>query len=1135
MLKHQVIVDKLSELQKIQILTDVRVLANPEYRELGVPEFKISHLNGYRHDAYPSPASMANSWNLKLVSACAEEIAANMSSDDINIVTMPSPIPKLNLTDEAISEDPLLSSKIVSAYLDPIKSKGMGVVLDGAYLDERSVSKLDKAPNVKFVNEFVLRPLKEAVENDKCNGIIAGSDIDVENYEGINMHILKTLTDGDPSHKLRALCKDVPAEETVSRIVNGYICLDGSETVLKVAVDRYKRLKEGISKGRVSTCELDAEIENGTAFPPEQIDKAVDGVIDFVFDIVSQYRGKIPSNPLNYGLQKTLAEQSVVLLKNKRNVLPIKPAANAHAKKVNAVSFIGDIVLNYNGEANPDPNRLNEILSYAASQGLNVASFCRGYSMCERRSDSLLGEIPAALAGASTVVVFMGRNQQSERMISKTENLHLPANQLSALDKIRTLGKKIVAVVSADSTFDVSFAERVDALIVAPLNTKFGIEAVIDVISGKTSPAGKLAYSLYEDTDRILVKQSHYLDMPQTKVGTFIGYRYYDSAEYYVAYPFGSGMSYSKFVYSGLMVQGNNVVFTVKNNGKVAAAETPQVYIGRDKISATHPKKELAGFEKIFLQAGASATVTIPIAHFETFDSGSGNWVFERGKYKIYVGSSLTDIRLETTVEFGRDNVAPSNDELFNYLQSETNIISEKYTLEADYKLMRKNVRNIAFGIGSLVLSVALFAFSLLSGTVGIFLIAVAAILAIAGAIFFVLEGTDRKKLHDQEREAINEANRNHFKNAETITNYSADGVFADEFDKRGREANRAANPARTRAANYLEFVNESLTYDVAVTQFIAFALSKGYQFEVQTVREIFSAMSSSRLIITRGMSNDSLTVIMKLLSEYFESNMYIDVVDESYVNDSNALFKNEAGGRRRTALMNALMVAQNERAKVHIAALTNVKFAELSNYFVPFARYIRNPHSGSVLQAVDQNNRPIRVSVTENVWFVLNLESEETMANIPAYVSELASFIKIDYAPAVSVALETAMIPFTYYQFDYLLEGVKNKYGLTEDVWKKIDSIEAFVNNSVAYSIGNRICIAVERYFAVYRSCGGEDNEAIDRVLAARVIPSAIVALDTVEDSEQKNLSEKLDSVFGEENVDASRFVIRSSGTSVL
>ena len=1131
MLKHQVIVDRLSELQKIKILTDVRVLADPEYIELGIPEFKFSHLKSYTRSSYPTPTAMANSWNLKLVSAYAEEAAVNMSADNINIVTVPGPIPKLNLTNAAISEDSLLSTRIVSAYAAAIKSKGMGVILDGAYLDERSISKLDRSPDPKLVNEFILRPLRESVANDKCNGIIAGSYLDVENYEHINMQIFKDISAEGASKSLSVLCKDVPHEETVSRIVNGYICLDGSETVLKAAVDRYRRLKKGISQGKVSTNELDAEIENGTAFPPEQIDNAVDRVISFVFDIVSQYRGRAASNPLNYGLQKIISEQSVVLLKNTKKLLPIKNLA----KKSGAVSLVGDIIINYNGEANPVPNRLGEVISYANSQGLNVQSFCRGYSMGESRSDVLLGELPAALKDTSTVVFFMGRNYPDEKRIPKTENLYLPANQLAALDKIHSMGKKIIAVVSSDHSFDVSFAERVDALLVAPLNTKFGVEAVIDIIAGKTSPSGKLAYSLYEDTERVLLKQKYYLDMPQTKVGTFIGYRYYDSAEYNVAYPFGHGLSYSKFVYSGLSVQGSNVTFTVKNSGKFAAAEIPQIYVGTGNITSAHPKKELAGFEKIFLQPGASTTVTIPLAHLETFDPESGRWVLEHRKYKIYVGSSLTDIRLTGYMVFGRDVVPAPKDELFNYLQSETNIISDNYTLEANYKLMRKNIRNIVFGIGSLILSISMFAFSLISGTVGIFLIIVASILAIAGAIFFVLEGSDRKKLHDQQREAINEANRNHFSNAETITNYSAEGVFANEFDKRGKDTNNVATPTRTKAANYLEFVNESLTYEVAAQQFVGFALSKGYKFEVQTVRDIFSAMSASRLIITRGMSNDVLTVIVKLLAEYFETNMYIDVVDETYVNDGNALFKNEAGGRRRTALMNALVDAQAQRSKVHIATLTDVKLADLSNYFVPFARYIRNPHSAATVQAVDQNNRPIRVNLTENVWFMLNLGVNETMANIPAYISELASFIKIDYTPAVSVALAEPIIPFTYYQFDYLLEGVKNKFGLTEDVWKKIDSIETFVNNSVAYSIGNRICIAVERYFAVYRACGGEDKEALDRVLAARVVPSVIVALDTVEDNEQKNLSEKLDLVFGEENVDASRFVIRSSGTSVL
>lgn len=1133
MLKHQNIVDRLSETQKIQILTDVRVLSMPEYTSLGIPEFKFSYLKRYKNDVYPSPTSMANSWNVRAVSACADEMAAAMSAENINIVTLPSAVPKLNLTDAAISEDPLLSSRMVSAYLTAIKSKGMGVVLDGAYLDEYDVSKLDKIPSSKLISEFVIRPLHDAVAMNSADGVIVGSDIDVENYEDVNSYLLKAITSGGSSafQNTKILCKNIPQEETVSKIVHGYVCLDGSEVVLKAAVDRYRRLKQGITQGKVSVSELDAEIENGTAFPPEEIDKAVDGVIEFIFDITKNYNSKVVANPLNYGISKTIAEESIVLLKNSNKLLPM----NISSKKVNNVAFVGDILMNYLGDGNVDTNEINEFFAYAKNLGIAFQGFFRGYSITDNRNEKILLELDQGLAGVSTVVLFLGLNPQRERNIDKTENLYLPANQIAVVEKLRDLGKQVIAVVSSDRAIDVTFAESVDALMLAPLNTRLGFEAVMDLTVGKFSPSGKLAYSLYSETDNAIMKQKYYLELPQTKVGTFVGYRYYDSANYDVAYPFGFGLSFSKFTYSGLSVQGNSVVFTVKNSGKIAAAEIAQVYIGMSDVSVGRPKKELVGFEKIFLQPGTSATVTIPIAHLEAFDSASNRWIVEQGEYTVYVGASLNDIRLRTKVYFGGEAIQAQQNDLYNYLQSETNIFSDKYTLEANYKLMKKNVRNIAFGIGSLVLAISMFIFSLASGTVSIFFNIVAAILAIASAIFFILEATDRKKINENERKAIDAANQAHFNDATVIPSYSTAGVFVDEFDRISKEGAVATSNFHKRPEIYLEYVNEGLTFEAASQQFIAFAASRGYKLDFETVRTLFSAMSASRLVITKGMTTDSFTVIVKLLSEYFGTDLSVDIVDSSYVNDNCALFRNFGGRKQRTSLMNTIFVANEASTKVFISALTDVKLAELSNYFVTFARYIRNPRNETTVQVVNENEAMISLTLPKNLWFFLNLNMNESLSGVPAYVSELASFVKVEYSSAAQMPLTQEIVPFSYYQFDYLLEKIKNKYGISEETWKKIDSVEAFVNASAPYAIGNRTSIALERFFAVYRACGGEEKDALDRAMSARVIPSAIVALDPIEDSEKRNLSEKLDAIFGEENVDVSRSVIRASGTAVL
>ena len=1127
MLKHNLIIDRLSEAQKIKLLTDVRALASDEYTRLGIPFFKLSSVEGYANDVYPSPVAMANSWNKRIINEVASDIASRMSNDNINAAVVSSPVAKLNITDPALSEDPYLSSIVAGEYLSAVGQNGLGAILDGAYLDESDVMMLDRYPDEQFINEFVIRPLKDTSNNKKCNAIIAGADITVKNYESVNSYITDKISgeDGKAFAGSYVLCKNIAPEETVLRILKGQICLDGSEAALKASIDRYRRLNSGIKEGKVSVCELDAEIDCGNAFPPEKIDEAVDRVLEFAFECAKDNRGKITSHSASATLAKNAAYESTVLLKNKGKILPLKAGT--------AVACVGDIIANYNGEF--DSGASNDLTYYIRGLGCSPMGYYRGYDIQSDRSEELLDELYGGLANVNVVVLFMGTTPQIEAKMLKTHNLCLPANQIAALVKIRNMGKKIIAVVSSDLSIDVGFDSMVDALILAPLNIKQGAEAAFDVIAGRSSPAGKLARTLYRDTQRIEKKQAYYVDLPNARVGTFLGYRYYDSANYDVAYPFGFGLHYSRLIYAGISIQGGEVFFAVKNKGKTVVSETVQIYLGMRRSKRFRPRKQLVGFEKIVLQPGASTTVRIPIASAEIFDVVTKSWMCEQGEYTVFVGPSVRDIRLTTKLSLGNAALEPIGERVADYLQSETNIITERYTLEADYKLMKRNLRNIIFGAGSLFLAVTMFLFSLITGNFGIFFNAIAVILAIAGIVFFVLEGTDRRKIHEEERARIDAANKANFQAAQSIPNFSTAEVFAEEFDRVGRYVQRNNEAVYTNADNYLDYVTDALTFEHATEQFISFAASRGYKFEVHTVKDIFSAMSASRLVITRGMSNDSFAAFIRVLSEYFGTPAGIDVVDRYYVNDNAALYKAYGNAKQKTALANALEMSSGAKINVHIAALTEVAFADMSNYFVPFARYIRNPRSNVTIDAINEYDQRITLTPGENLWFFVNLRSGETLRNMPAYISELASVLRIEYSGTVPMMLSTPITPFSYYQFDYMLEKIKATYGIPEELWKRVDALESFVNTNASFAIGNRTSIAVERFFAVYSACGSEANEALDRALSARVIPSAIVTLDSLESIEEKSLSEKLEMIFGEDNIEACRTMIRTAGSSVI
>ena len=1125
MLKHKFIVDKLSEAQKIKLLSDVRVLSTAEYTKFGIPMLSIESIYGYKTDVYPSPISLANSWNERIVGEVASDIAVSMSAEQINVAGILSPIPKLNMTDRAISEDPLLSAKISSAYMGSIGKTGIAVTLDDIFFDEQDVSCLDHTPNSRFLNEFVYRAVSNTVENKKCHAVTVGADIDIKGYENINSEITERVaTIGGEKF---VLCKNIAPEDTVIRIVKGQICLDGCEPVLKAAIDRYARLKEGIKRGRVTVCELEAEIENGSAFPPEKIDEAVDKVIDFAFEMTNANKGKLASYTPTSTVVKNASYESTVLLKNYKTVLPLKPGT--------LVTLAGDILVNYNGEDADYSDKANEAAYYLRGLGCASQGFVRAYSMAEDRSDKLFMQMEGSALNTDTVILFMGTNPQKEKAIARTENLYLPANQLAALEKLYKMGKKIIAVVSSDYAIDVTFADKVDALLVAPLNTKYGVEAVFDIITGRMGPVGRLATTWYKNTDRANKKHRFYCSMPNSKVGTYLGYRYYDKSDYDVGYPFGYGLAFSTFVYSKLSVQGTNVVFTVKNKAKVAGTEVVQVYLGINNSAIQRPKKELVGFEKIYLQPGASTTVSIPMSNIESFDPESKRWIMERGEYTVYVGSSVKDIKLTAKVSLGQDIVNSPAEDPSDYLQSESNIISNRYTLEADYKLMKRNIRNIVFGIGALVLAVAMFVFSIFSGKVSIFLNVVASILALAGVVFFILEGTDRKKAHNEERNRVNDANKAHFENATDIADFSTNAVFSEEFDRVEQKISFTKDTAPSKAESYLAFVNESLTYDAAISQFIAFAAAKGFKFNESNARELFAAMSASRLIITKGMSNDVFAELVRVVSEYFGTPMFVDAVDYSYENDNSALFKGVGAAKQRTNLTNAIYAAIESSDKVHIAALTDVNFADLSKYFVPFARYIRNPRNANIISTVDQTGEKTQITMPQNMWFMLNLRMGETMSNIPEYITELASVIKVDYIRTAPTMLYTQIVPFSYYQFDFLLDKVKTRFIISEDTWKKFDRFEAFVNGVSPYALENRVCIAVERFFAVFCAAGGDTNEAIDRAISARILSSVIITLNNAEDKENRNLTEKLEMIFGEENIDVCRAFIRAAGSNLI
>ena len=230
----------------------------------------------------------------------------------------------------------------------------------------------------------------------------------------------------------------------------------------------------------------------------------------------------------------------------------------------------------------------------------------------------------------------------------------IPENQKQLLEAVAQANENLVVVLSAGSVVETGWVSRCKAVLHAYLGGQAGAGAIMDVLTGRVNPSGKLAETLpltYEDTPA-----ARYFPGKQQNVeyreGLYIGYRYYETAHVPVRYPFGYGLSYTTFAYSDLKADADKVTFTITNTGSRAGAEIAQLYVAKADAAVFRPEKELKGFAKVFLQAGECKTVTIPLDYkaFRYWNVKTDRWETEDGSYQLLVGASVQDIRLRAEV-----------------------------------------------------------------------------------------------------------------------------------------------------------------------------------------------------------------------------------------------------------------------------------------------------------------------------------------------------------------------------------------------------------------------------------------------------------------------------------------------------
>ena len=345
------------------------------------------------------------------------------------------------------------------------------------------------------------------------------------------------------------------------------------------------------------------------------------------------------------------AEECAVLLKNEDGILPLRPGAR--------IAVIGDFAKTPRyqgaGSSHIEPTKLECGLDALRAEGVNVIGFAPGFRRSGGESRRLREQACKLAGRADTVLMWLGLDEGSEAEGVDRQHMRIPENQIRLLREVSEVNPNVVVILSCGSPVETDWDKHAKALLHGYLGGQAGAKAIARLISGKSCPSGKLAETMplrLSDTP-CFIRYPGAERTSEYREGIFVGYRYYDTASKAVKYPFGFGLSYTSFEYTGLELAPDGVSFTIKNTGSVPGAEIAQVYVAAPKSGVFCPEKELRGFARVALAPGETKRVFVrlPERAYQYWNVSENRWATAGGRYEILVGASSRDIRLRGSVE----------------------------------------------------------------------------------------------------------------------------------------------------------------------------------------------------------------------------------------------------------------------------------------------------------------------------------------------------------------------------------------------------------------------------------------------------------------------------------------------------
>lgn len=596
---------------------------------------------------FPAGCALAASFDRAVLQSVGDAIGKECIAEGIGMILGPGVnikrFPLCGRNFEYYSEDPHVSSELAAAYIDGVQSNNVGACIKHFYANNQETRRFSVSAEMdeRTAREIYLAAFENAVKKAEPWAVMCAYNRINGVYAAENRQSLTDILRDEWDFKGFVVSDWGAVNDRVPDLEAG---LDLEMPPLSERND--ERVINAVKTGRLEEAVLDRTVERllGAVYRcGENTDK------ETAFDHAGDHE-----------IAKEAALESIVLLKNE-NVLPLK--------KGEKIAVIGEFARSprYQGGGSSHVNAFRvdtflECVKFDAQTGRYI-TFAQGFSIQDDRTDpSLVEEAVETARHADKVLVFAGLPERCESEGYDREHLEIPANQNRLIMKLAEVNQNIIVVLHNGAPVEMPWIDSVKGVLETYLCGEAVGSAVRDILYGIANPSGRLPETFpvrLQDTPAYLGFLGEG-DKLYYREGVFVGYRYYDSKEMKVLFPFGHGMSYTHFAYSNLrLVKAEDkeellVWVDVTNTGNRAGKEVVQLYVRPPKSHMViRPVHELKGFTKIFLIPGETKTVKFELDSraFAYFNSELHEWFVESGEYEIEIAKSSQDIILQQKVQ----------------------------------------------------------------------------------------------------------------------------------------------------------------------------------------------------------------------------------------------------------------------------------------------------------------------------------------------------------------------------------------------------------------------------------------------------------------------------------------------------